>query len=123
MVRYFYVWMPFVIIGTVVVLSAPWLGLIALMILSLVALLALAALAWAIVFVPYRLGRAIGRRWHSRSSATPRPVAVLSRANSAAPRTRPVPAGATVLLANPLPRSTRDVSVSPKAADVEGLNR
>jgi hypothetical protein len=61
MVRYFYAWTPLVIVGTVVLLSLPWLGLIALMIASLVALVALAALAWAIVFVPYMLGRAIRR--------------------------------------------------------------
>ena len=63
MVRYFYAWTPLVIVGTVVLLSLPWLGLIALMIFSLVALVALAALAWAIVVVPYMLGRAISRRW------------------------------------------------------------
>jgi hypothetical protein len=58
MVRYFYVWTPLVIVGTVFFLSLPWLGLIALMIVSLVAL---AALALAIVFVPYMLSRAISR--------------------------------------------------------------
>ena len=52
MVRYFYAWTPLVIVGTVVLLSLPWLGLIALVVFALVALAALAALAWAIVFVP-----------------------------------------------------------------------
>ena len=51
MVRYFYAWTPLVIVGTVVLLSLPWLGLIALMIFALVALVALAALALAIVAV------------------------------------------------------------------------
>ena len=74
MVRYFYAWTPLVIVGTVVLLSMPWLGLIALMILSLVALGALAALAWAIAFVPYTVSRAIGRHWRSRSGASPRPA-------------------------------------------------
>ena len=69
MVRYFYAWMPLVIVGTVVLLSLPWLGLIALVIFSLVALAALAALAWAIVFVPYMLGRAISRHWQGGSGA------------------------------------------------------
>jgi hypothetical protein len=77
MVRYFYSWTPLVILGTVVILSAPWLGLIALMIFSVVAL---AALAWAIVFVPYLLSRAISRRWLSRSSASPLTPAALSPA-------------------------------------------
>lgn len=69
MVRYFYALTPLVIVGTVVLLSLPWLGLIALMIFSLVALAALAALAWAIVFVPYMLGRAISRHWQGGTGA------------------------------------------------------
>jgi hypothetical protein len=72
MVRYWYAWTPLVIVGTVVLLSLPWLGLIALMVVALVALVALAALAWAIVLVPYRLGRAISRRGHARRGASPR---------------------------------------------------
>lgn len=99
MVRYFYAWTPLVIIGTVVLLSLPWLGMIALMIVSLVALAALAALALAIVFVPYMLSRAIGRRWHSRTSASPRTAAALSPAGSGLQPARSVPTGATVLLA------------------------
>ena len=77
MVRYFYAWTPLVIVGSVVLLSAPWLGLIALMIVPLVAIVALAALAWAIFFVPYLLSRAISRRWHSRSGASPLTPAAL----------------------------------------------
>jgi hypothetical protein len=106
MVRYFYAWTPLVIVTTVVLLSAPWLGLIALMILSLVALVALAALAWAIAFVPYIVSRAIGRRWRSRSGANPRTAPALLPANSGVRPTRPIPAAATVLLANT--RSERD---------------
>jgi hypothetical protein len=63
MVRYFYAWTPLVIVGTVVLLALPWLGLVALVIVSLALL---AALAWAVIFVPYTLSRAISRRWHSR---------------------------------------------------------
>ena len=100
MVRYFYAWTPLVIVGTVVLLSMPWLGLIALMILSLVALGALAALAWAIAFVPYTVSRAIGRHWRSRSGASPRPAPALSPADSGVRPMRPMPAAATVLLAN-----------------------
>ena len=100
MVRYFYAWTPLVIVTTIALLSAPWLALIALMILSLVALGALAALAWAIAFVPYMVSRAIGRRWRSRSGASPRPAPALSPADSGVRLTRPMPAAATVLLAN-----------------------
>src|SRR5262245_41033534 len=64
MVRYFYKLAPFVIVGAVVLLSAPWLALIALMVIAVVALAALAALARSVVFVPYTVGRAINRRWH-----------------------------------------------------------
>jgi hypothetical protein len=62
MVRYFYAWTPLVIVATVLLLSLPWLGLIALMIAAPFALVALAALAWAILAAPYMLGRAISRR-------------------------------------------------------------
>jgi hypothetical protein len=99
-VRYFFAWTPLVIVGTVVLLALPWLGLIALMLVGLVGLVALAALAWAIVAVPYMLGRAISRRWQG-SGASPRTAAALLPANSGVQRTRPVPASATVLLANP----------------------
>jgi hypothetical protein len=105
MVRYFYAWMPLVIVGTVVLLSAPWLGLIALMIVSLAAFAALAALAAAVGYVPYTLSRAIIRRWHSRSGAHPRPAPALASAD-AVRSTRSLPAAATVLLANP--RSQRE---------------
>jgi hypothetical protein len=72
MVRYFYAWTPLVIVAAVVLLSMPWLGLIALMIAATVALGALAALTWALVFVPYMLSRAVIRRWHIHSGASPR---------------------------------------------------
>lgn len=77
MVRYFYAWTPLVIVATVVLLSLPWLSLIALVIVSLVVL---AALAWAIVSVPLLLSRSISRRWHIRSGASPRTAAALSPA-------------------------------------------
>jgi hypothetical protein len=81
MVRYFYAWTPLVIVGTVVLLSLPWLGLIALMIFALVALAALAALAWAIVAAPLAVGRAIARHWREGD----RPRATLSLAEGEHP--------------------------------------
>src|SRR5213592_4090012 len=80
MVRYFYAWTPLVILGTVVLLSMPWLGVIALMIVALVALVMLAALACAIVLVPYSVSRAISRRRHEDSGATQQTAAVLAPA-------------------------------------------
>jgi len=69
MVRYFWGWTPLVIVGTIIFLTLPWLGVIALM---LVALFAVAALSWAVLAAPFLVGRAIHHRWHSRSGATPR---------------------------------------------------
>ena len=77
MIRYFYAWTPLVILGTVVLLALPYLGLLALMVAALVAL---AALASAIVLVPYAVGRAVARLWHSRTAASPRTAPALSPA-------------------------------------------
>jgi len=60
MLSYFYKLPPLVIIGAICILSLPWLGLIALMV---VALVALPVIAFAVVYVPYRLGRAISGIW------------------------------------------------------------
>jgi hypothetical protein len=81
MVRYFYAWAPLVIVAALFILTMPWLGLIALMI---VVLVALAAIAWAFVFVPYMLGRAISRRWHIHTGASPRtaPAVPLTRSQN-----------------------------------------
>ncbi len=79
MLRYFYAWTPFFIVGTVILLTLPWLGLFALVIFSLVALVALGALASAIVAAPYLLVRSIGRHRQARSVAR-QPVAALSLA-------------------------------------------
>jgi hypothetical protein len=78
MVRYFYALTPLVLVGTVVLLSLPWLGLFALMTFALLTLVALGALAWAIVFLPYMLIRAISPSWHIGSGASPRTAAALS---------------------------------------------
>jgi Flp pilus assembly pilin Flp len=74
MVRYFYAWTPLLTVGTICILSLPWLGLIALMIVLLVVL---PACALAIVSVPYLLGRTITRRWHGRGEAVRRATAPL----------------------------------------------
>jgi hypothetical protein len=76
MVRYFYAWTPLVVVGAVIFLSLPWLGLIALMTTALTALAAVAALAWATVAASLAVGRAIGHRWHGRSAA-PQPSPAL----------------------------------------------
>ena len=97
MVRYFYAWAPLVVVGAVLLLSLPWLGLVALAIFALVALGVVAALAWAVLFVPYMFGRAIVRGWHSRAVARARMAPAVLPADSAP---RAVPAGATAVLAS-----------------------
>jgi hypothetical protein len=74
MVRYFYAWAPLVVVGALVLLSLPWLGLIALFVATLLALAALAALAWATVAAPLAVGHAIARHWSVRHPA-PQPSA------------------------------------------------
>jgi hypothetical protein len=59
MVRYFYAFIPYAAVGSVVFLSLPWLGLLALFV---VALVALPALAVAFVIAPYMLVHAGVRR-------------------------------------------------------------
>jgi hypothetical protein len=76
MVTYFYKWTPLVVVAAIVILSLPWLGLVALM---FVVLVLLPALAWAIVVVPYMLGRAISRRWQE-SGPSHKATAALSPA-------------------------------------------
>ena len=73
MVRYFYAWTPLVIVTAISVLSMPWLGLIALMVVTLVGL---PLLALALLVAPYLLVRAIVR---SARGATPPAVALPSR--------------------------------------------
>ena len=68
MVRYFYSWAPLVIIVTVPLLALPWLGLIAL---TIVSLAAVAALAWLVVVVPYTLSQLISHRGQERGVANP----------------------------------------------------
>ena len=71
MVRYFYVWTPVVVVfGTAILLTIPYLALIALVV---VLLAVLATVAWAIAAVPYRLARAIGRHRQSRRGAPRHP--------------------------------------------------
>jgi hypothetical protein len=106
MVRYWYSLTPLVVIGTLIILSAPWLGLIALMVFVLVALAALGALVWGIVLVLQMLTRSVGRRWHSRSGAE-RPPATLSAARPPVAPAQSMPAGAAVLLASPPSESER----------------
>jgi hypothetical protein len=80
MVRYFYALIPPVVVAAVVLLSLPWLGLIALMVFALAALGTVAALTSVMVFVPYMLALAAGRRLHMRGGASPQTAAALSLA-------------------------------------------
>ncbi len=99
MVRYFYAWTPFLIVGTVVLLSLPWLGAIALMLVSVVLLVALAELAYAIAGALRVLSRAISHPWHGQSGARQTLTPATSPASSDDGPSQLVPAGATLLLA------------------------
>jgi hypothetical protein len=72
-VSYFFKWIPLVAIATLCILSLPWLGLIAL----LVVLGALALPAAAILYVPYRFGRAISHRLNIHGGARQRAAAAM----------------------------------------------
>ena len=53
---FFYAWIPFVVLGTIVILVLPWLAVIALMAVLLAAAAALGSFAWAIVVALSGLG-------------------------------------------------------------------
>jgi hypothetical protein len=88
MVRYYYAWTPLALVFSIVFLALPWLGLIALLV---VALAAFMTLALAVVYMPYAAGRAVVRRWQTRTAPalSPAPQQVGS-----------VPAGAAVVFAH-----------------------
>jgi amino acid transporter len=58
MARYFYSWLPLVFVGTAVILTCPWLAVIALIGVVFTVLAALGAFAWAVARGFYALGRA-----------------------------------------------------------------
>jgi hypothetical protein len=67
MLRYWYAETPLVIVwGVLVLLALPFLPLVTLAAAVVLALAVLAGLAWVLVVVPYELGRAVVRHWHSR---------------------------------------------------------
>ena len=56
---YFYAWVPFVVLGTVVVLVLPWLAVVALAAVLVAVVAALGSLAWAVVAALSGLGHSI----------------------------------------------------------------
>ena len=66
MLRYYYAWMPAaLVVGTVVILSTPYLALLALTSVLLATITAIAALMWAVASTAYRLP---GRLLYARRS-------------------------------------------------------
>ena len=108
MLSYCFSWTPLVILMTVVLLSLPWLGLIALFVASLFALGLLATLAWTVIWVPRRLILAGRNRWRVRNGASRRTATAIAAATapalpldtSSVRPTGPVPATASVLFAD-----------------------
>ena len=78
MVRYFYAWLPAVVLfGTVTVMTIPYLAVIVLLAVLLAVVTALGALVWATVSALYRLarsavGRTVPRTSQERADASPR---------------------------------------------------
>jgi hypothetical protein len=74
-IRYWYSWTAVAaVFGAAVLLAIPYVAVIVLLI---VVILALAMVIWAIIFVPYAVVRAIHRRGHHTTSASPSTVAAL----------------------------------------------
>lgn len=101
MLSYCFSWTPLVILMTVVLLSLPWLGLIALFVFSLFALGLLATLAWTVIWVPRTLSLAVRNRWRVRSGASRRTATATGLAldTPSVRPTGPVPVTASVLVA------------------------
>ena len=60
--EFFYLWIPAVLVGTVVILALPWLAVIALLAIVATVVAALGSLAVAFVAAPKALGRSLGSR-------------------------------------------------------------
>jgi hypothetical protein len=58
--EFFYLWIPAVLVGTVVILSLPWLAVIALLAIVVMVPVALGSLAMAFVAALRALGRSLG---------------------------------------------------------------
>src|SRR4051794_29296016 len=67
-------WTPLVPVGAMAILLCPYLALLAF---AGVALAAVAAVAGALVAAPYMRGRAVSRRWQTRSAASSRTAAAV----------------------------------------------
>jgi hypothetical protein len=68
MVRYFYAWIPFVLVGTIFILSLPWLGVIALMAALFAVVVAVLALARGIIVAFLALSHAGSHRLRQSDS-------------------------------------------------------
>jgi hypothetical protein len=75
MIRYFYGWIPLVFLATIFILCAPWLGVIALLVLLVVLVGMLGAIVWAAVAGLSALTRAVARSLKPRAA---RPQVALS---------------------------------------------
>jgi hypothetical protein len=94
MANYFYKWTPLFIVGTIVLLGLPWLGLIALILVALVVIGALGAVAFAIAWVIETASRAIGHGLRELGGAAHRIAPALSPARSTPQQSQLPPTGA-----------------------------
>lgn len=77
--EYFYLWIPAVLLGTVVILTLPWLAVIALLAIVVTVLAALGSLAAALVASLGALGRSLGS---SREQAVIDPIDVYEQGHA-----------------------------------------
>jgi hypothetical protein len=82
MANYFYKWTPVVVVGTIVLLGLPWLGLIALIVVAGAFVGVLGALALAIAWLVETVYRAFGRGLRELSGAVHSIAPALSPARS-----------------------------------------
>ena len=68
MANYFYKWTPLFVLGTVLLLGLPWLGLIALIVAVFVLVSTLATLGFAVAWAIETVSRALSRLWHGRTA-------------------------------------------------------
>jgi len=80
MANYFYKWIPLLVLGTILILGLPWLGLIALIVVVFFLFSALATLAFAVARAIGAVSRAIAHRWDDRSDLRPGMAPALSPA-------------------------------------------
>jgi hypothetical protein len=98
MLSYCYSWTPLVILGSLGLLTLPLFGgAFAFFVLAVGSLVLLAGLATAILWVPFKVSRAIFREFHGRPAVPPQ---IAIQRQSGRQPAGSIPAGATALVSD-----------------------